>query len=145
MRNFPILLVATLCLTACDDEPTAVFFAEPSDARLEGVWTGNEDIQTMQDNNVFTFPIVLSLDANNRFTLITSNYPTSFDNVNERTCAGAYTRVNNTLRFFPATACRALPLTEFTLGRVLPGGVTLEARTYTSFASVRVLMRLDRD
>ena len=145
MKSLSILALATLLLTACDDEPTHVFFAEPSDARLEGTWTGIEEIQTMQDNNVFSFPILLTLDGSNRFTLFTTNYPASYDDENDRTCSGAYTRRSNTLTFFPNQACRALPLTQFTLGRVLPGGVTLEARTYTSYASIRVLIRLDRD
>jgi hypothetical protein len=145
MKHFHILALAALTLAGCDEKPSHVFFAEPSDARLEGSWVGVEEIQTMQDNNRFSFPILLQLDGNGRFTLFTTNYPASFDSETDRTCSGAYARSSNTLTFFPNQACRALPLTVFTLGRVLPGGVTLEARTYTSFASIRVFMRLERD
>jgi hypothetical protein len=145
MKSLQILVLAALSLAACDDEPTHVFFEAPSDARLEGAWVGVEEIQTMQDSNVFSFPVLLTLDGSNRFTLFTTNYPASFDDVNDRTCSGSYTRRSNTLTFFPNTACRALPLTEFTLGRVLQTGVTMEARSNTSFANIKVVIRLDRD
>ena len=147
MKHLQILAVFAMGLAAaaCGEEPTHVFWAEPSDSRLVGTWTGVEEIRTMQDNNAFSFPILLNLDDDNRFTLFTAHYPASYDNESDRTCSGAYVRSGNTLTFFPAHSCRALPLTKFTMGRVLPGGVTLEARSNSSYASIRVLIRLERD
>lgn len=146
MKHLPILALMAMALPACGDEPTHVFFGEPSDSRLEGSWAGKEEIRTMQDNNAFSFPVLLQLDDDGRFTLFTTNYPASYDNEMDRTCSGAYTRSGNSVAFFPSEACRALPLTKFTLGRVLPDGVTLEARSPNpSYASIRVFFWLERD
>ena len=146
MKHLGIALAA-LTLAACEvGEPTHVFFEQPSDNKLEGTFAGKEEIRTMQDNSAFNFPVLLNLQENGLFTLFTTNYPASYDDERDRTCSGAYTRQGNTLTFFPARACRALPLTKFTLGRVLPDGVTLEARSPNpSFVNIRVFFWLERD
>ena len=145
MKYLQILALTAIALVACDDRPPDIIFGEPSDSRLEGSWTGTEEIRTMQDNNAFSFPVLLQLENNGRFTLFTVNFPATYDNERDRTCSGAYARSGNSITFFPSQACRALPLTTFTFGRVLPGGVTLEARSNSSYASYRVFIRLERD
>ena len=150
MKYLLLCAGALLLTTGCDVEPTHVFASEPSNTRLEGVWTGTEQISTVQDNMTFSFPVVLQLDADGRFTLFTSNYPASYSDNTDRTCSGVYTRSGNSIAFYPRESCRALPLTSFTLGRVLPGGITMEARTSSipssmgNYVSIRVLIRLDR-
>lgn len=159
MKPFSYLLLAA-AVAACDDKPTHVFFEAPSEANLVGTWVGTAEITTAEDigNNIgapsdrgFAFPVVITLDGSNRFTLITSGYPTDFQNGFDRTCAGAFTRTSRTVSFFPRQACRALPMTTYTLGRVLPTGITLTARSNaatgsaTQFMTTRVFMRLERD
>lgn len=152
--------VATL-MFGCGPEPTHVFYAEPSEANLVGSWSGVAEITTAQDNaaNIgysdsdrgYSFPVVINFESSNRFTLITAGYPASYDNTTDRTCAGAYTRNSNTISFFPTRSCRALPMSKYVIGRVLPGGVTLEARSNTvgnssaSYLTMRVFIKLERD
>lgn len=159
MMRFSSLLLAT-ALIACDDKPTHVFFEEPSEANLVGTWVGTAEISTAEDiaGNIgapsdrgFNFPVVITLDGSNGFTLFTSGYPTDFEDGADRTCRGAYTRTSRSISFFPVEACRALPMTTYTLGRVAPGGITLTARSNsatgsaTQYMTTRVFMRLDRD
>jgi hypothetical protein len=161
MKRFHYLLPAAALIAACEVDPTHVFFQSPSDANLVGSWTGMEEITTAEDNagNVgspadrgFSFPIVLNLDGSGRFTLFTSGYPTPFDNPEDRSCGGVYTRTDSrSITFFPDAACRALPMSKFTLGRVAPTGITLEARSTAvnnpaaNYLTMRVFIRLDRD
>jgi hypothetical protein len=155
-RFLPAL--AVLALVACDDKPTHVFAESPSQAQLDGVWTGVAEITTdddlawnttYNDNRGFSFPVVIQFSGDGTFRLSTANFSTSYDNEAARTCGGVYSKSNSTLQFFPDELCRALPLTKFTIGRVLPSGITLEARTGStlspsaSFVSMRVRFRLD--
>jgi hypothetical protein len=150
--------VVLLALAACDDKPTHVFVESPSQAHLSGVWTGVAEITTdddlswnttYSDNRGFSFPVVIQFGDDGIFRLSTANFSTSYDNEAARTCTGVYSKSNASLQFFPDELCRALPLTKFTIGRVLPGGITLEARTGStlnpaaSFVSMRVRFRLD--
>jgi hypothetical protein len=147
-------------LAACDDKPTLIFFETPSEASLIGTWVGTAEITSAEDisNNIgapsdrgFNFPVVISFDDRNRFTLITSGYPTNFQDQTDRTCSGAYTRNSRSISFFPVAACRALPMSTYTIGRVLPNGITLTARSNaatssaTQFMTTRVFIRLNRD
>lgn len=158
-RIFSLMLVAGL--VACEDKPTHVFFESPSDENLVGTWVGTIEITTTNDvgynygspaDRGFNFPVVIDLNDHGGFTLITSGYPTSFDNGSDRTCRGAYTRIDSrSLSFFPAAACRALPMTKYTIGRVAPDGITLTANANVvgnpsaSYLPMRVFMRLERD
>ncbi len=160
MKRYFYVLPALL-FAACDVDPTHVFFQGPTDANLIGTWSGMEEITTAEDNagNVgspadrgFAFPIVLNLDSNGRFTLFTSGYPTSFENQEDRSCSGVYTRSDSrSISFLPNSTCRALPMTRFTIGRVAPDGITLEARSTAvnnpaaNYLTMRVFIRLDRD
>jgi hypothetical protein len=153
---YPLLAVV---VAGCDVDPTHVFFESPTDANLVGNWSGIEEITTAEDNspNVgspadrgFSFPVVINLTSDGRFTLITAGYPTSFDNQSDRSCSGVYTRRANTVTFFPRESCRALPMTRYTVGRVLPSGITLNANTNSvgnpaPYLTMRVFMRLERD
>jgi hypothetical protein len=161
MKRFPWFLPIAALMAACDVDPDAVFFQSPSDANLVGSWTGTEEITTAEDNsgNVGSpadrghqFPIVLNLDATGRFTLFTSGYPTSFERPEDRSCSGTYARSDSrSISFFPNESCRALPMTKFTIGRTLPDGITLEAKSLAvnnpaaSYLTMRVFIRLDRD
>jgi hypothetical protein len=159
MKPISLLALAAV-LTACDDKPTHVFFQSPSEANLLGTWVGTAEITTAEDigNNIgapsdrgFSFPVVITFGAGHRFTLLTSGYPTDFEDAYDRTCRGAYTHNSRSLSFFPEEACRALPMTTYTVGRVLPAGITLTARSNaavssaTQFMTTRVFMRLNRD
>ena len=159
MKRFSFVLLAA-GLAACDDKPTHVFFPTPSEANLVGTWAGTAEISTAEDisGNIgapsdrgFSFPVVISFDDNNRFTLITSGYPTDFLDATQRTCTGAFTHNSRSISFFPVLACRALPMTTYTVGRVLPTGITLTARSNaalgsaTQYMTTRVFIRLDRD
>lgn len=159
MNRFHLPVLAAL-VAACGPEPTHVFFESPSVANLVGTWSGTEEITTAEDNspNVgspadrgFTFPVVINFDNQGRFTLFTTGYAASFDNDSDRTCSGAYTRKSNTISFFPSESCRALPMTKYSIGRVLPTGITLEASSNAvgnasaSYLTMRVFIRLDRD
>jgi len=161
MRRFQLALLVAGLTAACDDEPNLFFFQSPTDANLVGSWSGFEEITTAEDisGNVgspadrgFQFPIALNMDGNGRFSLFTSGYPTSFDDPSDRTCSGIYTRTDSrSITFFPSESCRALPMTKFTIGRVAPSGITLEARSTAvnnpaaSYLTMRVFIRLDRD
>ncbi|MGQ0813096.1 MAG: hypothetical protein ACT4O1_01360 [Gemmatimonadota bacterium] len=162
MKKFRILAVlAVLAVAACGDVPERVFFEQPAPVQLTGVWVGTEEITTDEDiasnssygeyGKGFSFPVVIDFDGRGRFTLFTGNFPTSYRNEADRTCSGVYTQTSHTLRLLPNEQCRALPLTRFTIGRILPGGISLEARTgssmssLASYASVRVRFRLERD
>jgi hypothetical protein len=158
MKPASLIVLAALC-AACDVDVTHVFRAEPSDENLIGTWSGIEEITSAEDNasNVgspadrgYRFPVVMNLEDDGRFTLFTSGYATSYSNETDRTCSGIYTRRSNTISFFPNESCRALPMTRYVIGRVLPQGITLEAHSNTygnssSFVTMRVFMRLDRD
>ena len=161
MKHKLSTVVVAVLLFGCGPEPTHVFFAEPSEANLQGSWAGVEEITTAQDNasNIgysdsdrgYSFPVVINFESNNRFTLFTSGYPASYDNTTDRTCSGAYTRTSTTITFFPSKSCRALPMTKYNIGRTLPSGVTLEARSNTvgnssaSYLTMRVFIKLARD
>jgi hypothetical protein len=161
MKRFPFTLPIALLIGACDVDPTHVFFQSPSDANLVGSWSGMEEITTAEDisGNVGSpadrghqFPIVLNLDASGRFTLFTSGYPTSFTRPEDRSCSGVYTRTDSrSISFLPNESCRALPMTKFTIGRTLPDGITLEAKSTAvnnpaaSYLTMRVFIRLDRN
>ncbi|HUP90055.1 MAG TPA: hypothetical protein VM100_11910, partial [Longimicrobiales bacterium] len=136
---------------------------DPTDNRLTnngmvGVWAGTEEITTDEDiasnlnfpgTNGFLFPVMIMLEGSGRFTLTTSNYPTSYNDLTRRTCTGLYTHANSTIQFYPAEACRVLPLSKYTIGRQLSGGLSFEARTNTStlaytYTSVHVLFHLTK-
>ena len=163
-QSIYVVLLAVLGLSACGDAtaPTTVYNEEPSDARLTGAWSGTEEITTDNDitSNInfpgttaggFSFPVVITFDGGNRFTLFTSNYPASYLDESDRTCSGIYIRSNNTLQLFSTSDCRALPMTRYVMGRTLPDGISLEARTNTSgdpmasYASVHVRFNLTQD
>jgi hypothetical protein len=161
MKHTLSAVAAAFVLAGCDPEPSHVFFAQPSESNLVGTWSGVEEITTAQDNasNIgysdsdrgYSFPVVINFEEGGRFTLFTSGYAATYDNPNSRTCSGAYTRNSTTISFFPAQSCRALPMSKYVIGRVLPNGVTLEARSNTvgnssaSYMSMRVFIKLDRD
>lgn len=159
MKRFSyVMLVAALA--ACDDKPTHVFFAAPTEENLIGTWVGSEEISTAEDiaGNIgapsdrgFNFPVVITFHDDNRFTLLTSGYPTDFGDGTERICRGVFTHDSRSISFFPADACRALPVSTYTVGRVLPTGITLTARSNAAVGSasqyltMRVFIRLNRD
>ena len=161
MKRFPTILVALALAPACDADPNLFTFQTPSDASLVGSWSGFEEITTAEDNagNVgspadrgYSFPVVLNLDNNGRFTLVTSGYPTSFSNPDDRSCTGVYTRTDSrSIAFFPDESCRALPMSKYTIGRVAPAGITLESRSTAvnnpaaNYLTMRVFFRLDSD
>jgi hypothetical protein len=161
MKRSHLVLLAAVLTGACDVDPSHVFFQGPTDANLVGSWSGFEEITTAEDNsgNVgspadrgFQFPVALTLDGNGGFTLFTSGYPTSFEDPDDRSCSGLYTRTDSrSITFFPHESCRALPMTKFTIGRVAPSGITLEARSTAvnnpaaNYLTMRVFIRLDRD
>lgn len=146
---------------ACGPAPDRVFFEAPSEEQLDGVWSGIEEITTDDDlasngtygdyGRGFSFPVVLQFDGRGRFLLLTGNFPTSYRDETDRSCSGVYTKTGNTLRLMPFEQCRALPLTSYSMGRILPSGISLDARTGSSlsslanYASVRVRFRLQRD
>jgi hypothetical protein len=160
MKQLFFAVAVAVAVTACGPVPDRVFFEEPSKKNLTGVWSGTEEITTDDDitSNVnfpgttqggFDFPVVINFGTDGRFTLHTANFPTSYQYDEDRTCSGVYTHTNSTVQFFPSSLCRALPMTKFTLGRTLPSGISLEARTNTSgsamasYASVHVRIFLD--
>jgi hypothetical protein len=160
-KHILILAAAALC-AACGDVPNQVYLEEPSDSRLSGAWSGVEEITTDNDitSNInfpgttaggFSFPVVILFDGTNRFTLLTSNFPTSYDNESDRSCTGIYARSGSMLSLYPGSQCRALPMFKYTIGRTLPDGISLEARTNTSgdpmasYASVHVRFNLTQD
>jgi len=118
---------------------------------LVGTWTGTAEITTAEDigpQDGTVFPVLLDLDKDGRFELITSNYPASFTDPSRRVCFGFWEREGATLELFPVEACRALPFARYTIGRTFPDGLTLDASTATSPVhtpgSIRIRMRLDR-
>lgn len=162
MKHLALVILTAGALASCDEVPDRVFFEQPTERQLTGgnqlvgVWVGTEEITTDEDisyninfpgTNGFSFPVVVLLEANGRFTLTTSNYPTSYDNDASRSCTGIFSHSNSTIQFFSQTTCRALPMTKYTLGRELSGGITFEARTNTStlsytYTSVHVIFHL---
>lgn len=156
-------LATAVLLGACGEVPDRVMIEDPSDNRLTsdgyvGTWAGTEEITTDEDiasnrnypgTNGYLFPVVVQLDGSGRFTLITSNYPTSYTDQSARICSGVYTHANSVIQFYPGEACRALPLTKYTIGRELSGGISFEARTNTStaaytYTSVHILFHLTK-
>jgi hypothetical protein len=162
MKQLRYLIIAA-SLSACDIDSVNVFPEDqiPSpDFNLVGTWTGFEEISTVQDiatntgspaDRGYNFPIVVTLQADNRFTLFTSGYPTSFENEFERTCIGIYTQQNRTISFFPNESCRALPMTKYVLGAAVPNAITLSANSNSvgnpaaNYLTMRVFMRLERE
>jgi hypothetical protein len=123
---------------------------------LLGVWTGVEEITTIEDiasnapygdrgERGFSFPVALSLSSDGRFQLWASALT---QGTQYGPCQGIYRKRGNSLEFFSDRHCRALPLPRYTLGSVLPRGLTLEASTANSMttgaANVRVRLILDR-
>jgi hypothetical protein len=143
-------------LFASCDQPSELVVGNAVPADVVGLWVGQEDITTAEDpgsgNNMgslgFTFPVALHLQEDGRFRLTTTNFATRFDNEAARTCDGIYTRRGGTIEFFANRACRALPLSRFSMGRVLPRGLHLNATTArqgSSPASIRVIIRVNRE
>ena len=98
----------------------------------------------------YSFPVVLTLRADGTFRLFTANLPVSYFSDEDRDCEGVFTRRNSSVQFFPDEACRALPLSSYAVGRVLPFGLTLQASTantgqYSAASIGKVQLRLDRD
>lgn len=161
MKQLMSAALVVLVLAACEPTTERVFFQEPSRTQLAGVWSGTEEITTDDDiaanstygdyGRGFNFPVVLQFDGRGRFTLFTGNFPASSYDESDRTCRGVYTQSSLTLRLLPDEQCRALPLHTYTIGRRLPNGITLDARTGTSlsslasYASYRVTFRLEKD
>jgi hypothetical protein len=161
MKLFRFVMIAAL-LAACDVDVN-VFSSDqtPSaDLNLIGVWTGFAEISTVEDIAIntgspadrgFSFAVTINLEPNQRFTLLTSGYPTSFSNEYDRSCSGVYTRRSNTISFFPSESCRALPMTKYVLGVAAPNGITLSANSNAygnpaaNYLTMRVFMRLERD
>ena len=164
MKLAAVLATAVL-LAACGDAnfPTQVQVEDPSPNRLTndgtvGTWVGTEEITTDEDiasnqnfpgTNGYMFPVVVQLDGSGRFTLITSNYPTSYTNDADRSCTGVYSHANASIQFYSTTSCRALPMTKYVIGRDLSGRLTFEARTNTStptyvFTSIHVIFNLSK-
>ena len=152
------LVLATLFTTGCDEDPNDPVFIFQEGARLDlvGVWSGVEEITTAEDigfnlgnEHGFSFPVVLRLLPDRTFVLSTANFPTSFNDESDRTCAGTWVPNGTSVEFYSVSACRALPLSRYAVGRVIPFGITLQASTSDSFgassASIRVRLRLDRD
>ncbi|MGH7471519.1 MAG: hypothetical protein ACRENP_26505 [Longimicrobiales bacterium] len=148
-------LACAALVAACEDTNDPVFiFEESAGFDLVGVWAGVAEITTAEKVGTnfgggFTFPVVLSLRLDRRFELITANFPTSYFDESDRDCKGVYTVEGNSVRFFAEETCRALPLSRYSVGRVIPSGLTLSASTLNTVnqnnATIRVLMRLDRD
>jgi hypothetical protein len=145
----------------CGTKPDRIIFEEPSSDRITGVWSGIEEITANDDitSNIafpgtgaggFSFPVIIQFDGRN-FTLITSGYATSSFDDRARTCSGVFTRSGTSIQFFPVQECRALPMNKFTVGRTLPNGMSLEARSNTTasalatYANVHVRFNLDRE
>ncbi|HEX6558847.1 MAG TPA: hypothetical protein VF021_05275 [Longimicrobiales bacterium] len=162
MNQFSVAAALCLAVAACGPRPDTIFFEEPSDSHLVGSWSGFEEITTDNDitSNInfpgpaaggFSFPVMIRFDDASHFTLFTSNYPTSAVDESARSCSGVYTHTNAAVHFFPAQECRALPMSKFALGRTLPAGISLEARTnmsasaLASYASVHVRFNLERE
>ena len=161
MRKLALFLGLACAVTsaACDDDfdDTLLMDASPS-ADLVGVWAGTEEITSSEDvgsnlgmsgDRGFTFPVALTLDEDGTFALFTGNLAASFDDDFDRVCAGVFVRSFGSIKFFPANACRALPLTTYSVGRVATRGLTLQATTagtaQQNQASIRVFLRLDRE
>jgi len=161
MKQISVAAVLCLAAAACGTKPDRIIFEEPSGDRIVGVWSGVEEITTDNDitSNVafpgtgaggFSFPVIIEFQGS-RFTLTTSNFATSSADESARTCNGIFTRSGTSIQFFPAQQCRALPLNKYTVGRTLPEGMLLEARTNTSasslasYASIHVRFNLDRE
>jgi hypothetical protein len=150
-------LASAALLSSCDDDGNPTFiFQESARFDLVGVWAGVEDITTVEGGSGaagpsrgFSFPVTLTLRADGTFRLFTGNLPASYFSDEDRVCEGVFTRQNSSVQFFPAQACRALPLATYAVGRVLPFGLTLQASTANtgqySAASIKVQLRLDRD
>ena len=152
-----VLVLLAFLLAGCDDVDVEGVLGSPPSSNVIGTWTGITEITTAEDigsnlgspaDRGFTFPVLFDIAPNGRFTLITSGYPTSFDDESERTCRGFWTRAGHTVSFFPTESCRALPMTRYVVGAVAPNGITLQAntndnRTYSPL-TMRVFIRLDR-
>ena len=164
MRKLALVLGLACAVTAsaCDNDDNEfddelLLNANPA-ADLVGTWAGTEEITSTEDvgsnlgvpgDRGFTFPVALTLDEDGTFALFTGNFSASFNNDFDRTCAGVFVRSSGSIKFFPANACRALPLTSYTIGRVATRGLTLQASTANTAqanqASIRVFLRLDRE
>lgn len=128
-------------------------------ASLVGVWTGTEEITGADDigevpvgsiEEGVRFPVSLRLTAKGRFTLRVFGFPVAAG-TESRVCRGVYEGEGRTLVFFPDTTCRPLPLSRYVIGRTLPDGLTLEARTEREatgkepVGDIRVFIDVQRD
>ena len=157
MRRSITVVLLGVVLSACEEGTTELVIGNASPADVVGFWVGQEDITTEEDPGAgnllgtlgFTFPVALQLQSDGRFHLTTTNFPTRLDNEAARTCEGTYTRRGGSIQFFANRACRALPLSRFTLGRTLPRGLNLDASTASVAssgpASIRVRIRVNRE
>lgn len=142
-RLLPVVVMAAV--SACEPLPETFSLNEADNTKLIGVWSGIEEMTTAEDlgSNTnfpgtpgFSFPVIITFDANNRFTLVTSNFPTSYRYEEDRTCSGVYSRSGYMISFFPTQLCRALPMSKFTIGRELSGGISFDARSNMSTSSM---------
>ena len=160
MRRYVLYLAAAVTLAAgCDSDQEEVLVAQPGLidlAKFEGAWVGQEEITVAEDigfgsqDRGFSFPVVLLLRSNRQFELITTNFPTSYDDEESRVCRGIYSVEDDaTVQFFATSTCRALPLTKFQMGPLFPAGMTLEASTgraaFSGPGTIKVRMRLARE
>lgn len=156
MKCRMLLLLAVLA-AGCDDDEIGGVIGHSAQTSVVGVWSGFEEITTAEDpgsntgspaDRGFSFPVLLEIRSDGRFTLITSGFSTSFDEESDRTCSGFWTREGHTISFFPVESCRALPMTRYVVGVAAPTGITLNASTgsqpFTSPVTMRVFIRLDR-
>lgn len=158
------LLVLALAACEAGDVPEGIVFLDPKAEELAGLWTGSEEITGTGDvasnfgrgdrNEAgFSFPVSLVLRVDRTFVLRSFNFPTSGNGEAERLCEGVFRARDRTLEFFPNTACRALPLNRYTIGRFFPDGLLLEARTGAALpvsgaeevGDIRVRIRVERD
>jgi hypothetical protein len=149
-----VLLLGVFC--ACDSE-TNLFFADPLPDSLYGQWIGSVEITTQENPGSgptlgprgYSFPVALNFGRDRHFRLNTVNFPALYNDEYSRICEGTFARDGIKMEFFADRACRALPLTKYTVGRLLPSGLTLEASTantpmYTP-ATIRVHFRIHRE
>jgi len=163
-RWLPALALSVFGLTACDgdDTPEGILFFDPLPEQLVGLWTGIEEITTRGDRVLgpggtgqggFSFPVALELTKDRGFTLRSFGFPVGGNGGGDSFCAGVFRAEGQTIEFFPNSACRALPLNRFTIGRFFPDGLVLEAETghalpgtaSSAAADIRVMIRVERD
>lgn len=131
------LVALSLCgAAACEDGATPRMvegLIEPGITALAGSWIGSEKITqvadlggaTPADPRGFSFDVALALTGSGRFRLVSTGFPPDGPWV----CTGSFSASGGTLRFFPFSACPALPLHTFLMTSRLNGGLLLEAAT----------------